>query len=235
MHGRSAQFATCGQPYRLLLQEDVLYYGITLTASEGFVDYFSERRIRMKKCLPLLLALLAIAAAPAANAQQGYFGVGLGFTSVDLGLSCSPGLSCSFDEEDTAIRIFGGARINPNFALEAFYADLGEAGGSFTDGVDTETITAEASAFGVAALGIIPVSQNFELFGKFGFAMWDADVTFNSTTVGTLSGSDDGTDPVLGIGAQWRSDKFALRAEYEKFELDDVDVDVLSVNAVFHF
>jgi len=58
---------------------------------------------------------------------------------------------------------------------------------------------------------------------------WDADSTFNAT-----SSSDSGSDPAYGVGARFAIGSFAVRAEYEVYDLD-ADVDMVSVSGVFTF
>ena len=69
----------------------------------------------------------------------GYVGLGLGSTKFDdvdtsdIKADCNfiiaAGGTCgvSSDDSDTGYKIFGGWKVNPNFAVELSYADLGEA------------------------------------------------------------------------------------------------------------
>ena len=52
-----------------------------------------------------------------------------------------------------------------------------------------------------------------------------------------LGGSqkETGTDPTYGAGAQLRVGSFALRFEYERFELDDDSSDLVSVGFTYTF
>jgi hypothetical protein len=81
------------------------------------------------------------------------------------------------------------------------------------------------NAFGLAGLSFGP----FGIFAKAGAIDWDIDSTFSST-----SSSDSGTDPAYGVGARFAIGSFAVRAEYEVYDLD-VDVDMVSVSGVFTF
>jgi hypothetical protein len=48
--------------------------------------------------------------------------------------------------------------------------------------------------------------------------------------------SDDGTDLAYGVGAQFRVWSLSLRAEYEVFDVDDVDdLNMISVGFTFTF
>lgn len=195
-----------------------------------------NREITMRRFYILLFGLALAGVSHAAQAQ-GYIGIGFGPTSTDVldEIVCLPGATCSFDDSDTGFKVFGGSRIAANFAFEGFYVDFGEATATGTDGVDTESISVDASAFGVAAVGYLPIADAFELLGKVGLAMWEADASASSTAGGFASASDDGTDPFFGIGAQWNGNGLAVRGEFERFDLDGTDVDLISISAIFRF
>ena len=184
-----------------------------------------------------LLTLALLLASPLAHAQQNvYVGAGLGLNTSDVfdDIVCLPGAVCDFDDSSTGFKIFGGTRISENLAAEFFYADFGEFEATGTDGVTTERLTADGSAFGASLLGIAPISANAEVFGKLGLAMWSADAAASSSGGGFASVSDDGTDILYGFGAQWRANQFSFRIEYEIFNLDDTDVDSIGLSAIFH-
>jgi len=169
-------------------------------------------------------ALLSASMTVSAQGSSFYVGASAGTTSADfcdgLGLT-----SC--DDSDTGIKVFGGAAINPNFALELGYADLGEItatgpGGTARIGVD---------GFQFAALGILPLNPKFNLFGKIGLYLWDVSGTAPGVTI-----SEDGNDIMFGLGAMWNlTQQFALRAEWEQFDMDGEDVSLISVGAQFRF
>lgn len=159
---------------------------------------------------------------------QGYVGAGAGITTSDLcnGIS-GPGVNC--DDEDTGLKIFGGFKFSPNFAVEGAWIDLGEVSASGPGG----SATAEADGFQLAAVGMIPFNPQWSIFGKLGAFMWDASVNSN---VPGANASDDGTDIMFGVGAMWNfAERLGLRAEWERFDVDDEDVDFLSVGIQFNF
>jgi len=163
-------------------------------------------------------ALLAAPATSFAGADSGfYIGGGVGDASVDVG---------DFDESDSAYKVFGGYNfgIVPliDLGIEASYVDFGNPS---RGNADIE-ITA-LNVFGLAGLSFGP----FGVFAKAGMVDWDVDFSDGTTT-----GSDSGSDPAYGIGARFALGSFAVRAEYELYDVDsDVDVEMLSVSAVFTF
>ena len=186
----------------------------------------------MKKAL-MGLSIIAALSPAVVNAAVGdvYIGASVGRTELDLSGAeeaelATLGASVS-DDDDVGWKAFAGWRAHENFAFEAFYVDLGEA--TITDGVTS--VTSESDSFGFSALGIVPVADNFELFGKVGFHAWDSD--FRATT--GVSASSDDTDLMYGVGATYTFDQVSFRAEYEIYELDDADIDLFSAGATFNF
>jgi len=173
--------------------------------------------IRKTPISRLVALVLSAGVTGAAHAGDGFYvGGGAGQASADEG---------PYDDQDTALSLFGGYQFNRWFALEGGYIDLGEiepnrAGASL-----------EADTFYVAAVGTIPVNDAFAVYGKVGVHRWNAD-----TGLAVLGGDDSGTDATYGVGAQYRfNERFALRAELSRFELGDADVDVAQVQARFDF
>jgi OOP family OmpA-OmpF porin len=164
-----------------------------------------------------LAALLLGLVAGAAHASDGFYvGGGAGQASVD---------EADYDDEDTSLSVFAGYQVNPYFAIEGGYVDLGE--------IEPRSGLAslEADTVHITAVGMVPVTDAFAVYGKAGMHRWDAD-----TGLAVLGGEDSGTDPTYGIGAQYRfNERFALRAELDRFEMEDADVDVAQIQARFDF
>lgn len=185
---------------------------------------------------------LGIAVTPIAHAEGGYAGVGFGQTSVDV--DCILDISCSADDSDTALKIFGGYQFNPNFAIELGYYDLGEAKLTGTDSfLGFTRARAEASGINFAVVGSFPVTERFTLMGKAGFFRWEVDYSEFTSSFGSYSASETGFDPMFGIGGAFNfSEKLGIRVEYEKFlDVGDEDttgqsdVDLISASLVFRF
>ena len=154
----------------------------------------------------------------AAFAEGGYIGVSVGQTDLDVS---------GFDDGDS-LAFAAGYRINENFALEASYLDLGDS----EDDIDP-VWTVESDGFNFAVVGIIPVGEMVEIFGKAGVLMWDLSVS--EAGYGEFY-SEDGNDISLGFGATVNFTKqFAMVFEYQSFEIDDEDVSNISLGARLNF
>jgi OmpA-OmpF porin, OOP family len=178
-----------------------------------------------------VFAALALTAAMAAQAdvQPGFYaGAGLGTTKID-----DDGFDdVAFDDSDTGFKIFGGYSFNQNFAVEATYFDLGEASGSFGVG---DNFDVGISGFGVAAVGVLPLSDMFSLFGKLGYASYDIDAHVELAGVGSGSGSDSQSDMTFGAGAALSFGQFEARAEFEAINVDGGDANMISLSGLYRF
>ncbi len=171
----------------------------------------------MKNYISLTLASMFLLS-PTAYAQGGYFGFGIGNATYS---------EDDFDESDTGFNFYGAFRANENLAVEFAYTDFGKQEGRYY-GYDASV---EVTGLSVSAVGFLPVSDNVDLFGKIGLMSWDADVG-----LGPYTGDDDGSDLLFGFGATfYLSDQFALRGAWEFVDLDEGELDMLSISAQVNF
>ena len=176
--------------------------------------------------LSFAASLLATAFPASAQSSRFYAGASAGLTD---GSGCSGlagiGLG-SCDDRDTGLKIFGGMSFTRNLAAEIGWVDLGTLdattpGGSARISVD---------GFQIAGLGIVPLSTDFGVFGKLGLYLWNA----NASGPGATGGS--GTDFMFGGGVMWRiAPRFDLRGEWERFNTDQVNINLYSVGVQYRF
>ncbi len=174
----------------------------------------------------------ALVSAPAFAGGDGgfYAGVGVGQASADDDFDGGEGGSLSFDGDDTGYKLIAGYNfgIIPliDLGVELEYIDFGRQDDNI-DGLDVQLDASALAAFGVAGVNLGPVG----IFGKVGAFSWDADVDI----AGFGSAGDDGTDVAYGIGARFHIASFQIRAEYELFDLDGTDLDLLSASLIYTF
>ena len=129
-----------------------------------------------------------------------------------------------FNEDDAGYKIFLGYNfgIIPliDLAVEGSYVDFGKPSGT-VNGNNVEIDLVGWDAFGLAALTFGP----FSVFGKVGLLSWDSDSSFNGKT-----DSDSGSDSAYGLGAKFILGSIALRAEYEYFDVNELE-DLYMVSA----
>lgn len=124
----------------------------------------------------------------------------------------------SFDSSDTAWKVFGGLRAFKYFGVEGGYQDLGSAEMS----VSGMSLSADVTGWNTYAVGVIPIHK-FELFGKVGFMLWEADNTVDFGG-GAISATTDGSDLAYGAGGAFKAtEHLAIRGEWEQFQVEDTD------------
>ena len=183
----------------------------------------------MKKVL-LGLGIVAALTPAIASAEGGYLGASYGRTELNVSDSLKDELASvgvSVEDTDQGWKIFGGYRFNDNVAVEVFHADLGDA--EISNGTDWAKIGVDG--YGLSAVGLLPVNENFDLFAKAGLFHWSADLT----TSADLSAGDDGTDATYGIGAAYNMGTVSLRAELERYEVSGEDIDLISAGVSLNF
>ena len=173
----------------------------------------------------LALAVLVASGTAWAGSESGlYLGGSLGSADIEV----SDGV-VQFSDNDTAYKVFGGYNfgIIPliNLAIEGSYVDFGTARGNISGS------SVDASVTGWDLFGLVGFNMGpFSVFGKAGAIRWDGE----TSSLGA-SGSDTGTDPAYGVGLQLQIASFAIRAEYEIFSLDKVDIGFASAGVSYTF
>ena len=184
----------------------------------------------------IALALLALASTSAlADSDSGkfYLGGGLGYAGHKV--DCTEIASCS--KSDVGFKLLGGYQFLPNFAIEASYADLGKAKAS-EEGLKASVKT---HSFTLAALGIMPVSKEAQVFAKLGthFSKTRFKASFRGVNV---SESHDGNGMLLGLGAQYQfTPNLKGRLEYEwlnkaiRVEGERGDINLVTASLIYQF
>ncbi len=149
----------------------------------------------MKKLAAILaLSTLCATSAFADNTGHAYIGADIGSSSFT---NAAPWPNPS------VLRIDGGYYFSNNVAVEVGYAMFGDStfGG----------VTLSARSFHVAAVGLLPVSPQFDVFGKLGFASNSETWTGGGMTLLTTSANDI----MYGLGAQFHvNQQLSITAQY---------------------
>ncbi len=170
----------------------------------------------------ILAAALLVASGSALAADNGIY-IGGSVGKANLEIDNLAGIDeADFEGDDTGYKFIVGIRPLDWFGVEASYVNFGEAEDTVL-GFSLEAEGDGISAFGVGFLAVGPV----DLFAKGGLISWDSKVT---------GFDEDGTDLAYGVGAQFRVWSISVRAEYEIFDVDDVDdLSMISIGATFTF
>jgi hypothetical protein len=169
----------------------------------------------------VLATALFLASAATMAADNGiYLGASLGQANIDIdAVNAVP-----IDGDDTGFKFIAGLRPLDWFGVEASYVNFGEV----EQGI-LATETDGISAFGVFFAPVGPV----DFFVKGGLVSFDTSIDIDGR--GTIY-QEDGTDLAYGVGVQFRLLSLGIRAEYEKFDIDDVDdANMLSIGVTYTF
>ncbi len=191
-------------------------------------------------------ALGALVSLPAIAADNGiYLGGSIGQSNVEAKDRISdPELDLNekirYDSSQTGYKLIGGWRFIDWMSVEANWVDLGS--GDDKIGILDENFKTEISVDGwsLSVLGFVPIGP-VDLFARVGAFAWDSEAKVKDLVdpgfdFGSTKASDSGTDLTYGIGAQFRVWSLAIRAEYEVFDVSDLDTtDMFSVGVTWTF
>jgi len=190
----------------------------------------------MKSAVIAAVALTASAFALPAAAQMNLsaFYVGATVGQSEFKNACD-GTTGSCDDKDTAWRILLGYQLNRNFAVEAGYHDLGKAEASGA-GV---TASIKTKIWELVAVGMLPVANQFSVYGKLGGYHAKSEGTSN---IG-VSADENNNGVTWGVGGQWDPmANLGVRLEWQQYHdiggdsLGGKDnVNVISVGALWRF
>ena len=178
----------------------------------------------MRKLILLIAGLCAGTAAQAAD-NGIYFGASIGQSNIEIDDVAGP--SGDFEGDDLGYKVIAGIRPLDWLGFEANYVNFGEPDDTVA-GAKLATEGYGLSGFAVGFLALGPV----DAFAKVGVVSWDTKVGVSG--VGEVG--FDGTDLAYGVGAQFRFLSLGFRAEYEIFDIDDLDdANMLSVGVTYTF
>lgn len=156
------------------------------------------------------------------------------------------GLSSNESDQSNQWRLQGGYRFNPNFAVELGYIDLGKTKykANYTGGTAHGDL--KAGGLDVAALAILPVTENLALFGKAGVIGAKVESSLSATAPAAFASKNDTTHeflPLLGVGASYKvTQNVDLRADFDHVsgigksgKTGEMDSNMLSIGATYNF
>ncbi len=146
--------------------------------------------------------------------------------------------SYDLDDNDIGWSLYGGYRINRYLGVEGGYVNLGKYKATSPSN-DTED---SFEAFYLAAVGILPLGDHWQLRAKAGGGIMKLDQSFSNQD----DARDEGGTYLLGVGARWAPEFFhglALNLNYDTyfFTVEQVGVDydqwigMLSLGAEYMF
>lgn len=207
------------------------------------------------------VATLSAPAAHAADLTNWYGGITIGQSEVQdasaseinstltgAGLAVS---GTSVDDTDTGWKLFAGYQFNKYFALEGGYVNLGRFDANTTvTAVNGNPITPTSISANIKvkdglyfdAVGILPVSETFSVFGKLGAYSLKTELSASAAGA-SASDSARNSDLTYGVGVNYSFSKdLKMRGEWERFEkvgdankTGQSDIDLLSLGLTYQF
>lgn len=205
----------------------------------------------------LLAVALGLASAGDAAAEGFYFGLSGGVSMPDLpskgqfdqeilgGIDAKS----SLDDSDTVWGAQVGYRWGSYVAAEVGYVDMGKSQyqANPTGTPLRASVRYLSSGATLAALGILPLGERFDLYARGGVYFADTRVRLKIADLDTgesLASAEEkasSKDLFAGIGAAWNvSPGFALRVEYQRYfdvgdneKTGETDIDLLTLGVLF--
>lgn len=175
----------------------------------------------MKKTLLLAGVAGLLASNVYASEVKPYVGLDYIYSGIDFEDSSDESV---FEDNLSSLALSTGARFHKNFGMEAFYQQSESADKNILGVADSKI---KFKAYGIDAIGYLPLDNQLELLGTIGLAQYDADVTASVPAAGIYgSESEDGLGVRIGAGVQYNiNEQVALRAtgRYVFTDIDGVD------------
>ncbi len=152
--------------------------------------------------------------------------------------------STSTDNRSTGGKLFGGYQLNPNFAVEGGYFDLGRFNYSGTTTGGAYNGNTRVNGLNLDLVGTLPLTDRFSVLGRVGAAYARTRDDFASTSfvpVNTFNRSRNETGVKFGVGIQYAiTEALSLRGELERYRINDPirnrsNVDMASIGLVYRF
>lgn len=157
------------------------------------------------------------------NFDGWYAGLGVGqsnFRNVDAD---------SANTRSEGWKVYAGYQFNKYLGIEGGYVNLNDM--TATTGAVRTNMNADAWALG--AVLSYPVTEKISLMGKVGAAYLLSDIKRTDSLSAT---GDDSFEPNYGVGVSYAVfDNLNLRAEWERFDRDDLNIDLVSAGVALKF
>jgi len=168
------------------------------------------------------------------------------FDSALTGAGAS-GLTSSDSGSGNQWRLQLGYGFNSNLAIEGGYIDFGKAKYSAAyAGGGTGTGDLKAGGLDLVALGILPLSDKFSIFGKAGAVAVRAKSSLTANGAASAATGDATANqvrPLIGLGASYKiADNVDLRGEFDHVnglgksnKTGTMDSNMMSLGVAYHF
>lgn len=138
----------------------------------------------------------------------------------------------SADTRSEAWKVYTGYQINKYLGIEGGYANLNDM--TATTGTVTSNMVADAWTLG--AVLSYPLTNKLSVMGKLGAAYMLRDIKTKDGTALAVRGGDDSYQPNYGVGVSYALlDFLNVRAEWERFDTDGSNIDLMTAGIAMKF
>lgn len=129
-------------------------------------------------------------------------------------------------------KVYGGYQFNKYLGVEGGYVNLND----MTAKTGALTTNVNSDAWMLAAVGTLPVTDRLSIIGKLGAAYVIANINAKNGAALTQTSGDDSYEPYYGVGVSYALlDNLSLRAEFERLDRKNLDIDLMTAGFVVKF
>jgi long-chain fatty acid transport protein len=133
-------------------------------------------------------------------------------------------------------KVYTGYQFNTYLGVEGGYANLNDMTANSATSAGNVRTELVSDAWMLAAVGSYPLTKDFSIMGKLGAAYVLQTAEVKVGTALTQRSGDDNYQPLYGVGVSYALlDNINLRAEWERFDLDDINIDLMTAGFAVAF
>ncbi len=156
--------------------------------------------------------------------------------------SLTENTSSNLKQEEDGISLVGGYRTNRFFSIELEYQDELAFGldnmfaGSSLWFPEVESESFKSNAVFLSGVSNYSINKSTMLYMKGGIFNWEIDSGLLNSNEDLFPQKSSGTDVFYGLGANYSlNPRFGISAEWERYQMEESDVDYLSTELQFKF
>lgn len=135
----------------------------------------------------------------------------------------------------------GGVNFQPRWSVGADRLNLDNADNNADSAADTTLGNRNANLYSLrgvtlSGMGTLPINQGLSLFGKIGVLNWNEGPRAMDGSMLYSANNGHGLDVTYGAGGQYMfSPGLSLHAEWDRYTINQNDVDLFSAGLRYHF
>ncbi len=167
------------------------------------------------------------------SAKDYEFGSTNFYAGLGIGRSRYSDFNKNFGDMDSeGWKLYGGYQFNKYLGVEGGYVNLND----MTSALGAVRTNMDTDGWALAAVASYPVTKKLSVMGKLGGAYLLSEINTKNGAALTVRTEHQELDPNYGIGASYAVyDNLNLRLEWERFDRDDFNIDMLTAGVAVRF